>query len=279
MNILEAIVLLTTSSEINNGLFFKFCDQFIAMRKNKLHFIVYVNNYNFDDEFLTDYLAKITIFKSIKVVNLNIPKSQDVYIKFGSDYTDNDLPPLGCISGPNILFLKAMRSLYKYNTILLLETDCCLKRNCFEISESYIKHCSDFIVSGSRYIGTACTDITNQDLTSLFNLHLNGVAFYRTGSKDFENVLNKMEKYILSSVKLGSVFIPYDMALTDCLLHATQPSEFLENRRLLSKFCNTTFILNMSPEIDAEIPYEEINTTYPSHIILHTKKHYWETFQ
>jgi len=278
MNSLEAIILLTTSDEINNGMFFNFCNQFRSMPKTNLDFIVFLNNSKYDESLVSSYLVNINNFKSIKIININISAVYDVYVKNFSE-VKNEIPPLGLVSGPNTMFFSAIRYCYKFNTILLLETDCILKHNCFETAKTYIKYSSDFLIAGSKYLGTSNINMTVSNLMSSHNSHLNGVAFYNTGSEEFKKLIDKTEAFIYHKVQNRQYFVAYDMALTDCLLTGITAKEIIVNRRTLSKFINTTFILNLSPMCDKDVSYEEIKSFYPNHIILHTKKRYWEPFQ
>lgn len=267
MSSLEAVILLTTSTEINNGKFFKFCSQFLPMKKNNLSFHIFINNSNYDELLVMDYISKITIFKSAFVHNLNIPSDIDIYIRT-TNYTGK-IPPLGITSGPNTMFLEAINYCFdKFDTVLVLETDCSLKQNCFEVSTSYIRSLSDFLISGSRYVGSQKFD----HLFLSLNLHLNGVAFYNTGSEEFRNLVKKMKRYIISQVqKTPTKTFSYDMAFTDCLL---EENDVISARRTLNKFINTSFIINCSPQVDDHITEEEMNIIYPRHIIFHTKRNY-----
>lgn len=267
MSYLEAVLLLTTSSEINDGRFFKFCDQFLTMKKNNLSFHIFINNSNYDEMVFLEYISRLSIFKSVLVHILNIPREIDVYIR---NYTSKgDVPQLGLTSGPNHMFLTAIKYCFdKFNTVLVLETDCILKQNCFEVSKAYIETISDFLISGSRYVGSSIFE----PLYSSINLHLNGVAFYNIRSTEFRVLIEQLEAFIIKKVKENpGMPVSYDMALTTCVLE--QP-DFKSARRLLSKFINTTFILNCSLPTDIEITYEEINTLYPKHVIFHTKRNY-----
>jgi hypothetical protein len=267
MSYLEAVLLLTTSHEVNNGKFFKFCNQFLTMKKNNLRFHIFINNSNYDEEAVLDYISKLLIFRSVSIHNLNIPPELDIYIK--DDVYDGEIPPLGLTSGPNRMFLDAITYCFdKFNTVLLLETDCILKQNCFEVSKAYIETISDFLISGSRYVGSSTAD----SFYSSFNLHLNGVAFYNTGCYEFRQLIKQLESFILKKVRDESVrALSYDYAFTLCVL---EENEFKDARRFLSKFINTTFILNCSLVSDSDITEEEINTLYPKHIIFHTKRNY-----
>jgi len=267
MSSLEAVLLLTTSDEINDGKFFIFCKQFLSMKKNNLSFHIFINNSEYDETTFLGYVSKLTIFKSAFVHNLNIPTDKDIYIR-NQNYSGK-IPPLGLTSGPNTMFLEAIKYCFnKFNTVLVLETDCHLKQNCFEVSKSYINSLSDYLISGSRYVGNQKTE----SLCSPFNLHLNGVAFYNTGSEEFKDLIKKMEEFILNEVEKNPArAFSYDMAFTECLL---KDENIVTARRKLTKLINTTLILNCSPTSDSTITYEEINSVYPNHVIFHTKMSY-----
>ena len=271
MNCLEAVILLTTSDEINDGRFFNFCNQFLLMKKNNLNFHIFINNSKYDEAVLVEYVSKLIIFKSTIIHTLNIPEEIDIYIRNGK--STRNIPPLGLTSGPNTIFLKAIKFCFnKFDTILLLETDCCLKQSCFEVSQRYVENMCDFLVSGSRYVGSQ-----RVNLLSTFNIHLNGVAFYNTGSHEFRLLIQKMENYILSEVKRNPhEMVSYDMALTNCLV---TDKHIVSARRTLSKLINNTLIINCSPPEDRNITQEEVDKIYPKHVIFHTKMNYWDLSQ
>lgn len=268
MSSLEAIILLTTSAEINNGKFYKFCNQFLSMRKNNLSFNVFINNNDHDETAVMSFMSKLTIFKSAFIHTLNIPSELDIYIKETNNYSGK-IPRLGLTSGPNIMFLEAIKFCFdKFDTVLVLETDCLLKKNCFEVSKLYVQTLPDFLISGSRYLGSQSTD----ELFSVFNMHYNGVAFYNTGSQEFKSLVKKMEEFIVSEViKSPHNTVSYDMAFTGCLLRT---DNIVSARRQLNKFINTTLIINCSPDFDSFITEDEINEIYPRHVIFHTKRNY-----
>jgi hypothetical protein len=271
MSCLEAVLLLTTSDEINDGRFFNFCNQFLSMKKNNLHFHIFINNSNYDEVVLLEYISKLIIFKSTNIHVLNISEDLDIYIRNGK--SASKIPPLGLTSGPNIIFLKAIKYCFnKFDTVLVLETDCCLKQKCFEVSQRYIENMCDFLISGSRYVGHEPAT-----LLSTFNIHLNGVAFYKTGSHELRLLVQKMENYILSEVKKNPYdIVSYDMAFTNCLV---TDIHIVSARRTLSKLINNIFIINCSPSKDQNITQEEIDTIYPKHVIFHTKRNYWDSSQ
>jgi hypothetical protein len=237
------------------------------MKKNNLRFHIFINNSDHDEDKFLEYISKLSIFRSVSIHNLNIPPELDVYIRDNS--YKGRIPPLGVTSGPNYMFLHAITFCFdKFNTVLVLETDCILKQNCFEVSKAYVETISDFLISGSRYVGSAISD----SFYSPFNLHLNGVAFYNTASHEFRDLVEKLEHYILKKVRENprSTY-SYDFTFTLLIL---EEYDLKNARRLLSKFLNTTFILNCSLSSDSEITIEEIDSLYPKHVIFHTKRNY-----
>jgi hypothetical protein len=208
-NKLEAVLLLTTSREIDNGQFEKFLVQFEDMSKTSLSLVINVNNYTHTTD-IESLINKYTrIFKSVEVNYLNIPKEHDLYI-IGGQIERKYLPELGTCAGPNILFLESIRYCVKYDTILLLETDCILKKECFDKAERFINNCGDFLICGARYDGTYYRNFLDRPA---FLNHINGVAFYKTCSPEFQNLINKVELFIIDFVKTRTQFFPYDLAI------------------------------------------------------------------
>jgi len=264
MNKLEAIVLLTTSSEIRSGQFLSFCNQFLKMKYCGMPLNIVVNNSKFDGE-MCAFLNEITIFSSIQIFDVDIPPADDIYIR--ETKYDGKIPRLGLSSGPNILFFEAMRMFEDVNTVLVLETDCILKPNCFEVCKTYVSSMCDFLVSGSKYIGRHVSWYPGD---SLFH-HLNGVAFYRTGSKEFQELLKRVEDFIAMKVKMRKQALAYDVAIMTFIHENLQRDS--QNKRyytaIESKMLTNTFILNYS--VDHEIDWGEIDHHYPNHVILHSK--------
>jgi hypothetical protein len=268
-NYLEAVLLLTTSKEINNGQFYKFINQFQNMKYNGLKLCIFTNNSEYDEVIFNKTVKLINIFSLIDVINLDIDEEDDIYNLYQPDGT-TPIPELGLISGPNIMFFNAIRHSYIYKSVLILETDCILKTECFEKIKKYVMNLSDYLISGSRYVGNM---LGKRNIHESINNHLNGVAIYNTSSDEFKYLIDKTEWYIKYNVQFNKMYhLAYDVSLTlvmqnDCI----NDDEFIYHRRILSKFINNTFIINCSPTNDKNITFEEINKIYPNHVILHKK--------
>jgi hypothetical protein len=266
-NKLEAVLLLTTSREINNGSLLTFVKQFEHMEKNDLDLILCINNIDHDSLVLFEtmnYYGKI--FKNIEVSYVNIDPKDDIYMPNFS--SGSYIPELGTITGPNILFFNSIEQCKKYDTILLLETDCFLKKNVFEKSIKYIETLGDFLISGALYDGNANLRIIEQ-----IYFHLNGVAFYKTGNPELHALLENVKNSIKHHVKNTSrKTIPYDTEITNYIvdkINENPKDRYL--RVLYRKFIRTTLIINCSPIKDRVISIEQINREFPQHLILHKK--------
>ena len=265
-NKLEAVLLVTTSKEIDNGMFFKFVSQFKDMPPTNMTLVININNYTHSVD-IEPYLNVYTgIFDYVEVNYLNIPKEQDVYTRKPIEV--KKLPELGSCSGPNILFLESIRYCRKFDSILLLETDCIIKKDSFTIAANYVKNLGDYLISGARYDGQFAS---GHDNIAFFN-HVNGVAFYKTCSGELQGLIDKVEQHIIDNVKTRTQFFPYDLAIM---------SYFFTNNRLADhntkimyrKILTTTLIINLSPNSDWFYSMEYVNGHYPNHIILHKKDH------
>jgi len=264
MNVLEAVVLLTTSSEIKSGQVLKFCNQFQTMKYCGLKFIIITNNSDYDPELLL-FLNNTRIFQSIEIYDIKIPKLEDIYIKDQKTYK-TAWPRLGLTSGPNILFFEAIKHCFKFNTSLFLETDCRLKENCFTVCKNYISSSCDFLISGSKYLGDAAEWSPS---VFLFH-HLNGVAFYRTGSEELQNLIKNVENFIAVNV-VNKRSLSYDVAIMAFIYESIEHNKLERTyyRTVDSKLIGNTFILNYSLEGNTDT--QEINKYFPNHVILHSK--------
>jgi hypothetical protein len=268
-NYLETVLLLTTSKEINNGQFYDFIKQFYNMKYNGLKFCIFINNSDYDEIKFNEKVKLINIFSIIDVIILNIKKEDDIYITSSKDIPLL-IPELGLMAGPNIMFFNAIKYSYKYQSVLLLETDCILKLNCFETLKKYVMQLSDYIISGSKYLGNS---VGSKNMNEVINSHFNGVAIYNTSSNDLKYLIEKTECYIKHNVDVNkNYFLPYDVSLTLVLQNDfLDDKQFIYHRRILSKFISNTFIINCSPVCDKNITVKEINEIYPNHVILHKK--------
>jgi hypothetical protein len=265
MNVLEAAVLLTTSAEVRSGQFFNFCNQFRSMKYCGLKFIIVINNSDFDPAAIL-FLNEIKIFQSIQVYDIDIPARDDIYVRGGQRYHTTEWPRLGLSSGPNILFFQTIKLCAHLNTILILETDCILKHNCFDACINYVSGMCDFLISGSKYLGNATMWNTHDNIFH----HLNGVAFYRTGNSELQNLIKDVESYMCYKVS-ERTSLSYDVCIMSYVHHRINNDIDLKNyyRSVEAKLTVNTFILNYS--LDSSIKREEIDKIFPNHVILHSK--------
>jgi hypothetical protein len=262
-NNLDAIILLTTSKEIDNGQFIQFAKQFANFDKSSLKFLIFINNIKHTSDIFKMIKPLSKVFKSVEVIYVNIPTEDDIY---KHSYTSSDkIPDLGFASGPNILFFSAMEHCKIYNTVLLLETDCKVKHNMVTTCIKYVKNLGDFLISGARYDGDGPC---NGDNTLL--LHLNGVGFYRTGHPEFHSLLQNVEQYIVTYVK-QKPFLAYDYAITYYLINTLTNTNARYAKTMMRKLIPTTLIVNCSPIVDKDIHIDQVNEWFPNHVILHQK--------
>jgi hypothetical protein len=265
-NKLESVVILTTSHEINNGLLTRLLDNISnTTSSTDIDLNIFTNNSNHNPV----SLDKVNqIFKSVNLINVDIPPSDDVYIQ--KTESQQNTPPYGAVSGPNILFLKAMDICKKYNTVLVLETDCKVFPEWLEKSKIYVDN-EYFLVSGSTYDGLAT--IPNYDIS--MHIHLNGVAFYKTGSPIFQLIMSVLDKYILYLVSAGDKVCAYDICITYMIFSYMVKSE-TANQLKFWRFAfryifKTSLIVNTSPVSDKVINESDILSTHKNCLILHKK--------
>lgn len=262
-NKLEAVLLPITSQEIDSGRLEKFLNQFTSFTYSDLDIVICINNTNHKTPLIgyMDILNKV--FKTVHILYINLSKEEDIYIfKKMSEV----VPTYGYVSGPNLLFLFSIRNCKNYNTVLLLETDCILKPNWFEVTSNYVKYAGDFIISGAGYDGNMFVDVTNVDFH-----HVNGVAFYKTGNPDLYYLLDQVERYIIKSVNLYPI-LAYDIAINRTIHEKLKDIKTFHKWKVIArKVIKNTLIVNCSPSQDANITIKECNDNFPNHVILHKK--------
>lgn len=250
MQKLEAIILNITSNEIDTNIFKTFLTQFSDMKYTDIDCVIYINNRNHTMP-LTDIVTPLaTVFAKVEVFYLNIDPKDDVYIKYNQEHIGNYLPKYGYISGPNIMFLHAMRKSRKYNTVLLLECDCLLKQSFITDLEMFTRFSGGFLIAGTCYDGFQPFDPLSVD-----SYHVNGVALYHTGSPVFQTLIDDLDEYIKVQCKT-SPRVPFDTAL-----YRMVSSNVVLNPRkwklILRNIIRTTFIMNLSVDKDAEVEYDK----------------------
>lgn len=277
---LEAVVLATTTREIDDGRFNRFIiEQLSKCYSTDLDLVIIINNSSHSTDIIPIITSVLEKFKTIETYYIEIPEQDDIY-------TTNEnlkyIPELGLSSGPNILFFTTMNYCQKYNTILLLETDCVLKPYCFKKLKSFIEFAGDFLIIGSSYAGSQ--KIKFDEIT--FH-HINGVAIYRTGNSEFQNLIKNVKQDIINMVKRrqygGS---SYDYAIMAFLKKKVDEQHIkpgaINNpgnnkicfdlwKTIYRKLIKTNLILDFSPHIDKVLNISDIENIYPDFVILHKK--------
>jgi hypothetical protein len=260
-NILEAIVLPVTSREIDNGYFERFIKQLQKIDHNELSFVIMINNIEHTNDIIPLIKSIEPKFKSVEVVYANITKEDDIY----TSELLKDMPEYGMVSGPNILFLGCMDYCKKFNTTLLLETDCFLKKSFIHELEMFTKYSGGFLVAGSTYDGMTKIMPPNNDF-----YHLNGVALYKTGDHVFQHVLEQLSTFIIESVK-DDPYLAYDIAMTRMVFRNINLEKHGGDnwKRVFKQFIKTNLFVNLSPMRDMN--YLNINDKFPDAVVIHKK--------
>jgi len=263
-NKLEAVLLPVTSHEIDSGRFESFITQFADMKYSGIDLVICINNDDHTTPLFKFMNILSSVFESIHIVYANIPIEDDIYTLDRTLY--EIAPKYGLISGPNLLFLFSIRNCVHYNTVLLLETDCLLKKNWKDVCSNYLKYCGDFLISGAGYNGDTYLDAKSTD----FN-HTNGVAFYKTSHPDFTKLMNAVEEYIIDTVPDDPV-LAYDIAISRALYSKMSDTAVYKDwKDIFRKIIKNTLILNCSLTSDKSITVSECDRNFPSHVILHKK--------
>jgi hypothetical protein len=278
-NNLEAIVINTTKHELNNGRLKRFLN--ILNKKsisNAYNIDIYiVFNVITDEEILdlhdliiNNYENLINIIKLDNIISLDIPKRLDFYIKHHTRYLKGRF---GNKSGPNYSFFRIMETFSHLNTILLLETDC-------YINDYYwIDKCYDYVINNKFLIsGTYYTGLTKLG-PNIVN-HLNGVAFYKTGSQNFKIFIRRFRNYLLKSV-LRNHRLAYDIAMLNFMEQLKRFGCRSNNKihQFYYKFLRSNLISNqiitnacIDSFFDMNIRISTLNHIYNNPLIIHTKK-------
>jgi hypothetical protein len=155
-NNLEAIVLLMTGKETEDGQCLYFMHKLVESLKNNeankffarlLDFKIIITKHS---NVLIKYKKQLQkYFKNISITHIDIPKQYDFY----DHYTEEADLRYGYKSGPNYCFFKAFDHLTMYNTTLFLECDCAMVDNWLERLYNYCRFGGQFWISGAWYDG------------------------------------------------------------------------------------------------------------------------------
>lgn len=275
-NSLDAIVLVTTFKEALSQRFTKFLEHLISVTTSPSKDIEFVISSNATMPIDNEILKRLKyLFKEVRLYVEHIPRRDDVYVSdavpFGAlPY----LPEMGQTSGPNILFLNTMNYCKKYNTVLVLETDCILYNSWVEKCKNYTNNCEYFLVSGATYDGIP-TSVSEKNLVNF--LHINGVAFYKTGSSVFQHVMLELKEFIKTSVlkKVRQGRVPYDLAITELLLSRisnTNTTNAYNFWRCVYRYVlKNSLIINASCDRDTVVEAYKLLAIHKNCVILHKK--------
>jgi len=267
-NHLQAIAISTTSREINGGQFTRFCDTLLKHTQNAddLDLIIAVNNKNY--RYIEDIKYLEYKFKSVKVIDVNVPPNEDIYT---NRVPPTGVPPLGLVSGPNIMFFEIMEYCKNYNTILLLETDCTVYENWVNKCKQYVNTSEYFLISGSTYDGYMPLYSSSMPMI----MHLNGVAFYKTCSPIFQFVLTCLKNYMIYTNKSINPLLAYDLTMMEMMIkYLTTNVEFEVHmfwKRVFRYMLKNTLIINVSATYDSVVTEYEIRSLHKNCVILHKK--------
>jgi hypothetical protein len=273
-NKLEAVIILLTSREIDASRFDFFIQNMLDTLEEHTHLnlIFFVNNENYKKSIsykkFSTYLSKLKpFFKRVDVINTNIQQIDDVYCLNSAGI----IPKYGLVSGPNLLFLNSMKHCKRFNTVLLLETDCIFKKGWLEKCNNYVNHSGYFLISGSTYDG--CVDILYTEGYPEQMLHINGVGFYNTGNKVFQQLMKDLDPYLIYYAKNVYPINAYDYVLSAMLFKKLQSKDnFKYWRYIYRNITKNSLIINCSLPMDIEgTSKEKIYSIFPSCVILHKK--------
>jgi hypothetical protein len=272
-NRLDAIVLSTSHKDIESGWLSTYLRTMIEKLSSMQQYplILYIA-YNRTTPFSSELLESINIckrhFKTVELVNLEIPSGDDAYILGHLDSIA--IPRYGNASGPNCAFFKIMRLLQLHNTVLQLETDCKLIGGWLDTCIDYVNSPGHFLVAGALYDGAGV--MTGFDLT-----HINGVAFYKVGSPIFQLLLDMTEQYILREVRFcNRSGTAYDQMMSYCLdaylrIYRHIYPNYMFYRYIYRMMVHTSLIVNAASDSPAEKkPVEYYVNTYNA-VIVHQK--------
>ena len=144
----------------------------------------------------------------------------------------------------------------KYQKILLLESDCSLKKDFDEeLNSNLFKLNNDqWLVYGSKYYGLMPWMSGAEEESKLRRDHINGVAIYNR-----DNTLLNLFNYIIISSNLEESITNYDFAI----------HQQLTRFNVADRMIDSTLILNTSdPNYDTKLTHHKLK---PEAVIVHTK--------
>lgn len=268
-NNLECVCLLTTYKEIENQQCQKFFNHLVEKTKSskttkKIDFKIILNKFS-----KIDISSLKTIFKNVEIINLDLSKKDDLYTTSLS--SKETLPKYGLKSGPNSMFFETINRSNKYNTVLLLETDCLLADNWINNLYLYVKHSNGFLISGALYDGLVFTKAGS----AMMN-HINGgTALYATGNDVLQKLINLLSIFLEKQIAYNMPGLAYDYGLKLLIDHNINYNFNNTNERNVWQFINRNYlpckhIINCSTSSDASMDERVLMSMY-NFSVLHKK--------
>ena len=269
-NKLECICILLTKNEIDNGAYEKFIDRLknntTIKESTGIDFRIINNKYINKSQLRIDTLK--SIFKNVEIINLKLTPQEDLYIK---EATPSLLyvPKHGIKSGPNLMFFKSIRKFKEYNTILMMETDCFVKKRWLSKIKNFVVHSNGFWISGATYDG-----VIHCKAGSYMMTHINGgTGLYATGDKNFQIFIDKAEEFIVNKIK-NMPYLAYDcgikMFIDENIDKATKIEDILLWKLINRQYLPNKLIGNFSVDKDECLKIEDIDRMF-NYYIIHKK--------
>jgi hypothetical protein len=271
-NKLECICLLLTTKEILDGSYNSLINRIKENTRPEeardIAFTILLNQETETSRLQIHILD--SIFNNIDIINLKLSPEQDLYIK-DSELILDKIPEYGTKSGPNIMFFKAIELCQKYNTTLLLETDCFFKNDWLDKLKSFVLNSNSFWISGSIYDGIIPCKASSYMMT-----HINGgTALYATGNHNLQAFINFAKIFILKKIQDGMPDLAYDYGIkifidNNINSHIDKPEDILLWKFINRNYLPNKLIGNFSTSVDQHLSIEQIQRLY-NYYIIHKK--------
>jgi hypothetical protein len=269
-NKLECVCILLTKNEVDNGAYEELINRLKKNTTTKEAFgidlRIIINKHINKSQLKIDVLN--SIFKNVEIINLKLSPEEDLYLK---EVLTNPpyIPKHGIKSGPNLMFFKCIEICKKYNTILLIETDCFFKKEWLNKIKNFVIHANGFWISGATYDGMIHCKAGSYMMT-----HINGgTGLYATGNKNFQIFISYVEEFIVDKIK-NMPYLAYDcgikMFIDDEIDKAKKPEDILLWKLINRQYLPNKLIGNFSVDKDKYLKLEEIERMC-NYYIIHKK--------
>jgi hypothetical protein len=267
-NKLECVCLLLSYQELDS-IYYNNIIEYIQQntKKTDIHFKILINNNSNLISHKTIDILK-TIFLDVEIIDLQLSSNEDIYLKESSVTHNIDLPKLGFKHGPNTVFFEAVKRLSKYNTTLLLESDCILSKNWLEAIVTYVDNSNGFLISGAVYDGMI-------NMEKNMRNHINGgTSLIATGNKNFQQLMKFLYYWMTQQIEKDN-YLAYDYALKQMILENVDNINLSKTEKIIWNFINRNYVsnnltFNVSTKSDSIIDPIYMKQLY-NFAILHTK--------